>query len=309
VKAEAVKTQTLILAAKRVPSAYAALITSLGSPAGDSASQAAIQLVVRGREDPRGVLSALLTGFDASKDPRQRHGIAMCIGIVSAGPNPQQEQLAKLSKVIKVTSIKVHPPMKEGIPALLRGLADSDQYVREVSAQGLGWIGDQQSAPALGKALSDPVAGVRRRAASALVNVPAKAAQPQLEAAALKDSDGDVRRFAVEALGWIGDDTVAPALIAATRDREARVRRFAAIELGRRKAGQAVDALLTLFRDKDPDVRWQAVLAVGELRDPRATEALVHALDDPAAQVATAAERALQRLGIASTREKYLEKS
>ena len=45
--------------------------------------------------------------------------------------------------------------------------------------------------------------------------------------------------------------------------------------------------------------RGAAVLAAGNLRDKQAQDALVAAMNDSSPQVANAAERALQRLGVA----------
>lgn len=309
VRAAAIRVRTQFEARSRQRKAWKQLIARLGQPEGDASAQAAIQIVVKGGENPRPMLKELVSALRQSKDPRQRHAIAMCIAMICAGENPQQEKFGRLARVTKKTAVRLHKAVAEGVEPLVEALQDEDPYVREIAAQGLGYIGDARAAAALGKALSDPVVHVRRRAAAALITVPAKAAQRALEKAARTDPDARVRRYAVEALGWIEDDSVVPTLIAAASDEDSHVRRFAAHELGRRKAREALDALLTLFDDPDEDVRWQAVLAVGKMRDPRATDALVKALDDPTPQVANAAERALQRLGIARRREKYLEGS
>ena len=312
VSAEAIQVRSHILAQLKSRKALEELIKDLGNSVGDASAKAAIQLTIRGGNEfasgskhPQ-VLPMLISALKKSKNPRQRHAITMCIALICAGTNPQQEKFGKLARTTKQTAVRLHPAVKEGLAPLIAALHDPDPYVREVAAQGLGYIGDEAAAPALAKALSDPNVRVRRRAASALITVPAKAAQPALEKAVRSDPDATVRRYAVEALGWIDDNSVVPALIAATRDSSARVRRYAALELGRRKAHEALDALIALFNDPDEDVRWQAVLAVGKLRDKRATDALIKALDDPAPQVANAAERALQKLGIARRKEKYL---
>jgi HEAT repeat protein len=307
VRAVAIDVRSHMLAAQQSAAAVEALIAQLGNPEADASAKAALQLIIKGGDQPQAVLPHLTKAFSASHNPRQREAITMCIALICAGTNPQQEKFGRLAMATRKVAVRLHPARLEGVPPLLLALRDPDPGVREIAAQGLGYLGDPSTAPALGRALSDPEVGVRRRAAAALVTVPAKGAQKALEHAARHDPDPTVRRYAVEALGWIEDDSVVPALIAATRDPQARVRRYAAMELGRRKATRALDALLSLFDDPDPDVRWQATLAVGELRDKRAIDALVKALDDPAPQVANAAERALQRLGIARRKETHLE--
>ncbi len=307
VRGVATRVRIEIAAAQAGPEAIKEIVSCLGRSEGDASAQAAIQLIVKGGERPKDVLPYLIEALRTSNDGRQRHAAALCIAMICAGENPQQQKFGRLARTTKKTAVRLHKAVVEGVQPLIEALNDPDPYVREVAAQGLGYIGDERAAPALARALSDSVVWVRRRAASALVTVPAKKAQKALERAAIHDSDATVRRYAVEALGWIEDESVIPTLIAATKDANARVRRFAAQELGRRKARQALDALISLFDDPDEDVRWQAVLAVGKLRDPRAIDALVKALDDPAPQVANAAERALQRLGIAKRKEKYLK--
>ncbi len=291
----------------RVSSAEAIrnLVKLLGNPVGDASAKAAIQLIIKGGENWRRVLPYLEEAYTLQADARKRHAIILCAAMICAGTNPQQEKFARLARTTKQTKVRLHEAVLEGLPLMVKALKDPDPLVREIAAQGLGYLGDVRAAPALAKALSDPSPYVRRRAASALITVPAKPAQKALEHAALHDVDPTVRRYAVEALGWIEDDSVVPVLIQATKDLDANVRRYAAQELGKRRARQALDALIALFNDPDEDVRWQAVLAVGNLRDRRAVEHLVKALDDPAPQVAHAAERALQRLGIAKRKETH----
>jgi HEAT repeat protein len=111
-----------------------------------------------------------------------------------------------------------------------------------------------------------------------------------------------VRRFAAEALGWVGGATVVPALNQATADPVAEVRRYAAIQLGKiadPSSLEALSAMLDETPDPDADVRWAAVVALGKLNDKRAEKVLVQALADSSPQVVNSAERALQRLGIA----------
>ncbi len=307
VRATAIRVRTILQAAGPKGDQMRQLVAALGMSEGDASAQAAIQIIIKGGEDPKTVLAPLINALSTSTDARQRHAVAMCLALVCAGENPQQQKFGRLARATKKTPVRLHPAVLEGVGPLIKALQDKDALVREVAAQGLGYLGDARAAKPLGRALSDPSPSVRRRAASALVTVPARDAQADLEKAVRSDPDPNVRRYAVEALGWMEDESVIPTLVVAASDRDSRVRRFAAQELGRRGAREALAALMPLFQDPDEDVRWQAVLAVGKMRDKSATDALVKALDDPAPQVANAAERALQRLGIARRSEKYLE--
>ena len=101
--------------------------------------------------------------------------------------------------------------------------------------------------------------------------------------------------------GVKGERVIRP-LIRATADESSAVRQAAATELGRFDTQLSLDALTRLFHDENEDVRWSAVLAVGNLRKREAAPALIEAMRDPSPMVSTAAERALQRMGIGEQR-------
>ena len=65
---------------------------------------------------------------------------------------------------------------------------------------------------------------------------------------------------------------------------------------------QVLDALEDLLDDGDEDVRWAAVVSIGEMKDPEAAPVLVAVVRDRNPMVANAAERALQKMGIAQRR-------
>ncbi len=281
--------------AARTGGEYGPLLAQLGQDEGDAPALAAIALTLKG--DP--ALDALIACLRTSPSGRQRHGAAICIAMICAGTNPTQMNFARLAKATSREEQHLRPSNLKGLEPLIAALKDPEPMVREIAAQGLGYLGDERATAPLAAALSDPDDMVRRRAASALITIPAVSALPQLSHTATSDSSPAVRRFAAEALGWINDPRVVEPLIKAAADTSPEVRRYAATELGRRGEKSAVTALTNLFNDPDDDVRWAAVLAVGNLRDRQAEDALVKALNDPAPQVANAAERALQRLGIA----------
>lgn len=275
-----------------------ALVAQLGQRDGDKSAQAAIALTLKGKE----ALPFLADAVRDSAAARQRHAATMCVALICAGTNPSQEKFAKAAHSTRKGEAQTHPAYLEGLPILAAALKDEAPMVREIAAQGLGYLGDAKATPLLAKALDDKDVHVRRRAASALCTLPAEAAQKRLEQAARRDSDPETRRFAVEALGWLGTPSVGPALIAASRDSVAEVRRAAAIQMGRIKDKSTLQSLVELFEDPNEDVRWSAVQAVAGMQDKEATQYLVAALDDPVPQVANAAEAGLQRLGVAKRR-------
>ncbi|MGD9498520.1 MAG: HEAT repeat domain-containing protein, partial [Armatimonadota bacterium] len=249
-------------------------------------------------------LPALIKVLETAPDPVARAAAACSISLICAGTNPRQQEFARLALTVKKESIPEPGPANlEGLKPLERALArDPSPEVRAMAAQGLGYLGQESSAPLLGKALHDPSEEVRWWAALALITVPAEAALKDLSHAAGKDPSARVREAAVRALGWIKGEAPLRPLVRATADMHASVRQAAATELGRFRQEIARDALIALFEDPSEDVRWAAVLAVGEMRDREAAPALVKALRDPSPMVSNAAERALQRMGIGERR-------
>lgn len=286
------------------------LVTLLGQQDNDAAAKSALALQVQGERNLPILINALYKG----KTGPQRHGAAEAIGLICAGFNPSIDEFARQAQVTHRQEAGHRSANLKGLDPLLWALKN-DPYpaTREVAAQGLGYLGDQRAAAPLAAALKDPDALVRRRAAAALITVPSSTVVPQLSDAALHDKVAEVRRFAVEALGWAGtfalaahDDAtrtaVVPALNSATQDQSPIVRRYAATQLGRIADPASLASLSSLLgakADPDADVRWAAVTAVGKLRDKRAEQVLVQCLADPSPQVSNSAERALQKLGIA----------
>ncbi len=294
------------------------LVSLLGRYDTDLSARAAIGLTLIGRE----TVPDLIRVLETSPNPAQRHGTALVLAMVCAGTSPQQERFAELA----MTKVYVSPDPggallsadRRAVKPLMEALlTDESAKVREMAAQGLGYLGDQRAARPLAQALgNDPAEAVRRRAAAALIIVPAEPAQAALEQAVRTDESEHVRRYAAEALGWIGGATVVPALVDAAGDEAAEVRRYAAIELGaiaeeeelsERLRSLALVALVRLFDDSDSDVRWAAVMAVGKLRDRTAAQHLIDALGDPVSMVSHAAERGLQKIGIAQRRAAEFE--
>ncbi len=271
------------------------LVAALGLTHGDANSNAALQLLQMRRLGVPALMSALASSPNAA----ERHGAALVLALVCAGRSERQEAFAEAAQAEWKFKQEIPEPDLRPLPVFAdRLLRDPDPLVREVCAQGLGYLGTEKAAPALARALlSDPADQVRTFAASALVLTPGTAALPALHKAVTADKSPRVRRFAAEALGWTGDPQAVTALMAATRDPDANVRRLAALQLGRLRSQQALSSLTALFTDPDEDVRWAAVRAVDGLRNREAVDALVMAAQDPSVLVAHAAQTALQKLG------------
>jgi HEAT repeat protein len=277
------------------------LVNQLGERKDDASAQAAIRANLTGPA----ILPYAIEALENSDDPLQREVAACVISLVCAGTSPRQQEFAKLAKTGKTPGVlQPQPANLEGLEPLEKALSqDPSPEVRAIAAQGLGYLGQPGSAKVLGRALHDPDQSVRWWAASSLVTVRPDPAVEDLAQAVTQDESADVRRAAVRALAWVENkQTVVPPLLRATRDSSAEVRRVAAVELGRIADPKALEPLTSLFNDESEDVRWAAVVAAGNLEDPRAAPALADALRDRSPMVANAAERALQKMGIAERR-------
>lgn len=275
------------------------LARMLGRRADDATAQLQMKLVSKGAP----VLPPVIECLRTAPSPVARAAAACTIGMICAGTNPQQQQFARLAHDVSHEAVPESDPANlDGLKPLEAALSDPAAEVRAIAAQCLGYLGQESSAPLLGKALHDANEEVRWWAALALQTVPNDAAFADMAQAATKDPSERVREAAVRALGWAEGERVIMPLVRATADESSAVRQAAASELGKFNTQLALDALTRLFRDSSEDVRWAAVLAVGNLRNREAAPALTEALDDRSPMVATAAERALQRMGIGEQR-------
>ncbi len=105
------------------------------------------------------------------------------------------------------------------IPALVPLLSDAEPDVCRSAAHALGRIGDPKAAMSLAEALARPEQPllVRRALAAALVHTAHPNAQPML-LQALTDPDPQVRGYAAQALGQVGDERAHVALSALKAD-------------------------------------------------------------------------------------------
>jgi HEAT repeat protein len=191
------------------------------------------------------------------------------------------------------------------------GLADEDPEVRTAAIDGLWEEEDVKLIPALLDLLRhDSSETVRAAAATSLGHFVLAGELEEIPAAKLEqvveslrdvfedDSEAlDVRRRAVEAIGYSSADGVADLIAEAYADDEEPMRISAVFAMGRsadlRWAGQA----LAEVDSPDPEMRYEAVRACGELQNPDAIPALTTLLDDPDYQVREATVWALGQIG------------
>ncbi len=122
----------------------------------------------------------------------------------------------------------------------------------------------------------------------------------------LRSDSAEMRAYAAEGLGNVGDVHAVVPLIEALSDNNTTVRRFAISALGRLRDSRAIDGLIPFLDDDEPDMRCAAVVALGELglTEGRITnppvqviEALMGSVTDSDRSVCSAAVVALGRIG------------
>ena len=122
----------------------------------------------------------------------------------------------------------------------------------------------------------------------------------------LRSESAEMRAYAAEGLGGVGNAHAVAPLIDALTDNNSTVRRFAISSLGRIRDARAIDVLIPFLQDEEPDMRCAAATALGELgltEDRFSTppiqviEALIDTITDSDRGVCAAAVVALGRIG------------
>lgn len=122
----------------------------------------------------------------------------------------------------------------------------------------------------------------------------------------LQSESAEMRAYAAEGLGGVGDVHAVAPLINALNDTNSTVRRFAISSLGHIRDERAIDVLIPFLQDEESDMRCAAVVALGELglSDERFSippvqviEALISSITYPDRAVCSAAIVALGRIG------------
>ena len=122
----------------------------------------------------------------------------------------------------------------------------------------------------------------------------------------LQSESAEMRAYAAEGLGGVGDSHAVAPLIDALTDNNSTVRRFAISSLGRIRDVRAIDVLIPFLHDEEADMRCAAVVALGELGlseerfstpPVQVIEALINSIMDTDRAVCSAAIVALGRIG------------
>jgi HEAT repeat protein len=161
---------------------------------------------------------------------------------------------------------------------LIAALGDPSWRVRKVVVRALEKADKKQVTPLLISALRDDNAGIRNAAIECLIGIGKDAIEPLCQV--LSDPDKDLRIFAVNTLGAIGDRIAYPCLSKALADPEKNVCHAAIDALGKVKDFRAVDALTRIVQGEDIWLKLPAIVALGEIGDPRVIPYLLSLAED-----------------------------
>jgi HEAT repeat protein len=284
------------------------------------------------RPVPAEVVTALLQAVDDENEKVRLEAI-YATGVIGRAPLTA-DQVARLTKAldhydpaVRAGAARVIGRLEiaETGDALIKAVNDSQPEVRYAAIRALGAIGETRAIGALTEQLAYYRKGEGAWAAlEALARIAAPASLP-LFRERLQDKDPFIRRAAMEGIGRTGDAESADALEkAATSDDNAMVRvaaAFALQKLGRNYAGRLVDSmssakvivqaqeylvelgppmsatLVPRLQEPDAGVREAIADVLGAIGDATVVPSLEAAAKDRDPSVASAAKRALFRLG------------
>lgn len=200
----------------------------------------------------------------------------------------------------------------DAIPYLVSGLSDENPGVQQASVDALISIGNPTVVNSVTPLLRDDKNAPLRNMA---VEVLGQVGSRDLDSIShlLKDPDPDIRRFAADIVGTIGDKRGVPALIAALRDENPNVRSSSANSLGMMGDHDAIMPLInSLKEEKDEWVIFSIIEALGKVGDPRIIEHLTPFLDGDSELLMIATVEALKSFNIpivAATLVQLLERA
>jgi HEAT repeat protein len=210
--------------AHRSPEAIAALVNALTDPEEFVRWQSAQALAA---QEAAHVFPELVKAL-GDHDPLRRAGAAEAMGYQGgeAAAVTLCKQLSDNDPRVRSAAALALGDLADptAVPCLLPLLDDQDAAARCAVASALGRIGSNTAARPLADALSRPGQPllVRRALAAALIHAAHPETQPEL-LSALSDADPQVRGYAAEALGQIGDETSSAALTTACADQGALI--------------------------------------------------------------------------------------
>lgn len=241
----------------------------------------------------------MLTGLDAAQMAEFRAGWALL--------NPvQRQELAHA--LVEMAESHVEYDFR---PIFRWLLSDEDAEVRATAIEGL-WEDESPAliGPLLHLLRRDPDFRVREAAAislgrfvllAELDKVDAREVAPVIEALLEKVRDArediDVRRRALESLGYVDEPHIRDLIEAAYYHSDVRMQASALFAMGRSANPRWRPYVLAELESPDPELRYEAALAAGELEIVEAIPPLRALLEDEDIEIRLAAVEALGHIG------------
>jgi HEAT repeat protein len=173
------------------------------------------------------------------------------------------------------------------LPLFLEGMADPDDRVRDVAANGLAAIDDPRALSALLEASHHSSARTRATSVRALGQTDATSPVRERLLESLQDPDAWVRYYAVQALSRLGRPASAEAIAGLLHDPAGHVRVAAIDALARLSGNESLEALHEALGSADADVVRAALMGLGIVKNAGSFALLEPALhgDDAATRL------------------------
>ncbi len=197
-------------------------------------------------------------------------GPVFCIGLADAEPGVRT---AAIDGLWEENDVKLIEPLID----LMQN--DASEEVRAVAAGSLGRFVLAGELEDISAATSDQVVETLRE----VIEDPSETVE--------------VRRRAIEAIGYSGAEGVSELISDAYEDADERMRISAVFAMGRSADLKWADLVLRETESSNPEMRFEAARACGELENLDAVSALARLLDDPDDQVREASVWALGQIG------------
>lgn len=164
---------------------------------------------------------------------------------------------------------------------LLASFGDDSWRVRkEACEMFLSWPGAAQFLGEIVELLhAHDNAGLRNAAVDVLTRMGGQSVSALLDE--LRCNDADVRKFVLDILGDIGDESALGAMIEALADSDQNVRNAAAENLGKLRAAPAIPALLASMATADLWFRFTILAAIAQIGAPVSVSDLLPYKEDP----------------------------
>jgi HEAT repeat protein len=240
----------------------------------------ALELFLRALEDPdERVRESAIQGLPFLEDPRATEALLR----VSRDPSPRTRGAAMRALGQCASDLRLSA-------CLIKGLGDSDSWVRYYACQALGRLAFEPATEAIVDLLEDPAGQVRVAAVEALACLRGDSALAALKTLAT-NAEPDIQRAALVGLGVAARADSLPVVLAATTSADPATRLVALAAVAGFKSPEVLQAIERAASDGDESVRTASIgflaavpgvaatkALVGLLRDAPATEPIVSAL-------------------------------